>query len=161
MNLTLSSFAEILVVIGLLALLISIIIEVTKNIVTLSKKLTNKLIISLSITLTTLAYFAYVSHYNTTIKWYCIIFAMLLGFVVAYVVMYGWDKLAELYKKFRNIPTKDFIDNNNPGSNLNTPSNIPDSSTDEQTNTLLEAAPPTDISDNDNSTNDSSDTDTH
>ena len=118
MDFTASTFATILAVIGLLALIVSIITEVTKGVAILSKIPTNLQVIVLSITLTLVAYFAYISYSGSVIIWYYIVADIIAGFTVAYVTLYGWDKLAGLYKKFRNIPAVDMTVNSNKNSNL-------------------------------------------
>ncbi|MFT4143284.1 MAG: hypothetical protein QM644_02425 [Mobilitalea sp.] len=107
MDFTASTFVTILAVIGFLALIVSIITEVTKGVAILSKIPTNLQVIVLSITLTLVAYFAYISYSGSVIIWYYIAADIIAGFTVAYVTLYGWDKLAGLYKKFRNIPAVD------------------------------------------------------
>lgn len=107
MDFTASTFVTILAVIGLLALIVSVVTEVTKGVPILAKIPTNVQVIVLSITLTLVAYFAYVSYSGTAVVWYYVVATLLAGFIVAYVVMYGWDKLIILYKKFRNIPPID------------------------------------------------------
>ena len=107
MDFTAGTFATILAAIGLLALIVSIITEVTKGVAILSKIPTNLQVIVLSITLTLLAYFAYITYSGSVIIWYYIVADIIAGFTVAYVTLYGWDKLAGLYKKFRNIPAVD------------------------------------------------------
>lgn len=107
MDFTASTIATILAVIGILALIVSIITEVTKGVAVLSKIPTNLQVIVLSITLTLVAYFAYITYSGSEIIWYYIVADIIAGFTVAYVTLYGWDKLAGLYKKFRNIPAID------------------------------------------------------
>ena len=111
MDFTAGTFATILAAIGLLALIVSIITEVTKGVAILSKIPTNLQVIVLSITLTLLAYFAYITYSGSVIIWYYIVADIIAGFTVAYVTLYGWDKLAGLYKKFRNIPAVDMTVN--------------------------------------------------
>lgn len=104
MDLITSNIATIFVVIGLLAAIVSVITEVTKGIAVLAKIPTDIHVIVLSLSLSLIAYFAYISYTGTTIVWYSVTGTVIGSFIVAYVVMYGWDKLAILYKKFRNIP---------------------------------------------------------
>lgn len=105
MDITASVFITILTVIGLLALIVTVITDVTKGVVILEKIPRNVQVIVLSLTLTLVAYFAYISYHEEEIIWYYVVADIIAGFVVAYVVLYGWDKFAGLYKRFRNIPT--------------------------------------------------------
>lgn len=36
------------------------------------------------------------------ILWYMILAAIMAGFIVAFVAMYGWEKLTELWKRMSN-----------------------------------------------------------
>lgn len=107
MEIAAGTFVTLFAVIGLIALIVSTITEVTKGIVILSKIPVNLRIIVLSLTLTIVTYFAYISYSGKPVKWYCVIASVVTGFVVAYVVLFGWDKFAYLYKRFRNIPPID------------------------------------------------------
>ena len=104
MELTTSTLVTIIAVIGMLAIIVSVITEVTKDVVLLSKIPVNIQVIVLSQALTILAYFAYTSYSGEAIIWYYVIATVIVGFIVAYVVLFGWSKFAELYKRFRNIP---------------------------------------------------------
>ncbi len=118
MDFTASTFVTLFAAIGLLALIVSIITEVTKGVAILSKIPTNLQVIVLSITLTLVAYFAYITYSGSVIIWYYIVADIIAGFTVAYVTLYGWDKLIGLYKKFRNIPVIDMTANSTNTSNL-------------------------------------------
>lgn len=99
--------ALILLLIGLIAMMVSIIIEVTKNIAILSKIPKDIKVVVLSLSLCIFAYFAYTSYTGIAIIWYFVIGTIIASFIVAFIVMYGWSKFSILYKKFRNIPTID------------------------------------------------------
>jgi hypothetical protein len=107
MEISAVTLVTIFAIIGLLALLVSVITEVTKGVVLLSKIPVDLQVIVLSLTLTIITYFAYISYTGDAIIWYCVAATIVAGFVVAYVVLYGWDKFTELYKRFRNIPPID------------------------------------------------------
>lgn len=107
MEITAATFVTILAVIGLLALLVSVITEVTKGVVLLSKIPVDLQVIVLSLTLTIVTYFAYISYSGDAVIWYYVVATIVAGFVVAYVVLFGWDKFADLYRRFRNIPPID------------------------------------------------------
>lgn len=87
--------------IGALAIVISVITEVTKNIGFMCKIPTELQVIVLSIILTPLALFAYSSYAGFALTWYMIVGAVIGGFFVAFVCMYGWEKLSEIVKKFK------------------------------------------------------------
>lgn len=86
---------------GMLAFLVSVITQVTKEIGVLKKIHTSLQVTVLSVVLTVVAYFAYISYSGTVISWYMIVGAIICGFVVAFVAMFGWEKLYELYNRFK------------------------------------------------------------
>ncbi len=94
-NLTLA-----LAVIGIIAFLVSLITQVFKGVGFLSKIPTDVLVFVLSIGLTVAAYVAYMQYIQQTILWYMILAAIIAGFVVAFVTMYGWEKLYKLWQRF-------------------------------------------------------------
>lgn len=96
-----TEFANIAIVIGCLATLVSVITQVTKDFKFLKKIHTSLQVTVLSIVLTVITYMAYISHYNISIEWYMIVGAIIGGFIVAFVSMFGWEKLSELYKKHK------------------------------------------------------------
>ena len=96
-----NNFALFLLVIGALAFLVSVITEVTKNIGFLSRIPTDLQVIVLSTLLCLVSYFAYTSYFNIEIQWYCIAGCFILAFIVAFVAMYGWEKLTKLYNRFK------------------------------------------------------------
>lgn len=89
-------------IIGILATIVSIITEDTKNIGFLKKIPTDLEVLILSIGLTVILFFAYVSYANIIIKWYLVVGAILGGFLVAFIAMYGWSKFSELWQRFKN-----------------------------------------------------------
>lgn len=90
-----------IVAVGVLAFLVSVITQVTKEIGILKRIHTSLQVTVLSIVLTVVAYFAYVSYSGITIIWYMIVGAIICGFIVAFVAMFGWEKLYELYNRFK------------------------------------------------------------
>ena len=90
-----------LTLIGVLAFLVSVITEVTKNIGFLAKIPTDLQVIVLSTTLCLFIYLAYVSYSGIAIQWFYIFACIIASFIVAFVAMYGWDKLVTLYNRFK------------------------------------------------------------
>ena len=89
----------ILAVIGILAFLVSVVTQVFKGVGFLSMIPTDALVLVLSIGITVSAFVAYMQYIQMTILWYMILAAILAGFIVAFVSMYGWEKLTELWKR--------------------------------------------------------------
>ena len=86
-------------IIGVLAFAVSIITQVFKGVSGLKKIPTDILVFVLSIGITVVAFIAYMQYIQQAILWYMIIAAIMAGFLVAFVAMYGWEK-AELWKRF-------------------------------------------------------------
>ena len=100
-NITLS-----VAIIGVLAFMVSVITQVFKGVGVLSKIPTDLLVFILSIGLTVIAFVAYMQYVQQVILWYMIIAAILAGFIVAFVSMYGWEKLNDLWKRYDNDKSK-------------------------------------------------------
>lgn len=99
--------AVILLVIGILAMMVSIIIEVTKDIAIIEQIPKDIKVVVLSLTLCIFSYFAYISYGGMDVIWYYLLGTIMASFVVSFIVLYGWSKFIELYRKFRNIPNVD------------------------------------------------------
>lgn len=88
------NLSVILSIIGILVVLTNIIVEVLKKF-TLGKLPTNILAVIISMALTLVAFFAYCQIKGVAVVWYMIVAAVVLGFLVAYAAMFGFDKLKE------------------------------------------------------------------
>lgn len=94
----------ILAIIGALAFMVSIITQVFKGVGFLAKIPTDILVVVLSIGITVAAFTAYMQYIQQVILWYMILAAIMAGFVVAFIAMFGWEKFSELWKRFgRNV----------------------------------------------------------
>lgn len=100
MELLLTNMTILLGIIGILAFTVSIIVQVFKGVSFLKKIPTDILVFVLSIGLTVTAFVAYMQYIQQTILWYMILAAILAGLLVAFVAMYGWEKVSELWKRF-------------------------------------------------------------
>ena len=100
MEFAITSITSLLAVIGALAFMVSIITQVFKGVGVLSKVPTDILVFVLSIGLTVIAFVAYMQYIQQAIVWYMVIAAIMAGFIVAFVAMYGWEKFSELWKRF-------------------------------------------------------------
>lgn len=99
-SLTVESLSQLMVAIGTLAFVVSVITEVIKGIGVFKKIPTDIVVIILSMVLTIVAFFAYAQYTSITIVWYWIVAAIICGFFVAFIAMYGWSKLSELWARF-------------------------------------------------------------
>jgi hypothetical protein len=100
MDAVIQNLSLILAVIGALAFIVSAITEVFKGVGVLSKIPTDIVVLVLSIGITVVAFIAYMQYKQQTILWYMILAAIMAGFLVAFVAMYGWEKLTELWSRF-------------------------------------------------------------
>ena len=100
MEFAITSITSLLAVVGALAFMVSIITQVFKGVGVLSKVPTDILVFVLSIGLTVIAFVAYMQYIQQTVLWYMVIAAIMAGFMVAFVAMYGWEKFSELWKRF-------------------------------------------------------------
>ena len=100
MEMLFANAAVILAVIGLLAFMVSVVTQVFKGVGALAKVPTDLLVFLLSIGITVAAFVAYMQYIQQVILWYMILAAIMAGFVVAFIAMYGWEKLSELWKRF-------------------------------------------------------------
>lgn len=101
-----ANMTMILAVIGALAFMVSVITQVFKGVGVLSKIPTDILVFVLSIGITVMAFVAYMQYIQMTILWYMILAAIMAGFIVAFIAMYGWEKLSELWKRFGDTDNK-------------------------------------------------------
>ena len=98
-----ANMTTILAVIGALAFMVSVITQVFKGVGVLAKIPTDILVFVQSIGMTVTAFVAYMQYIQQTILWYMILAAILAGFLVAFVAMYGWEKFAELWNRFKRV----------------------------------------------------------
>lgn len=99
-SLTVESLSQLMVAIGALAFVVSVITEVIKGIGVFKKIPTDIVVIILSMVLTVVAFFAYAQYAALVVTWYLIVAALIGGFFVAFIAMYGWSKLKELWTRF-------------------------------------------------------------
>ena len=82
-------------IVGVMVALVNILAQVIKQ-VTWNKIPTNLLVLILSVALTLVAGVAYAEIMKVTIVWYMVVAAIIVGFLVAYAAMFGFDKLKEM-----------------------------------------------------------------
>lgn len=85
----------IIAIIGVLVALTNVIVEVAKK-ATWDKLPTNILALIVAVALTLAAGFAYCQIEAITITWYIVVAFVVVGFMVAYAAMFGFDKLKEI-----------------------------------------------------------------
>lgn len=90
-----------LVVVGAVVVVVNIITEVLKKF-TEKYISTNAIVLALSEVLTLAAFMAWCCIKNVTMQWYYIFAAIVTGFFVAYAAMFGFDKLKQTMKQFKD-----------------------------------------------------------
>lgn len=91
---------QLVTAIGALAFAVSVITEVIKGVGIMKKIPTDIVVIVLSVVLTVVAFFAYAQYVALAFMWYWVVAALICGFFVAFIAMYGWSKLNELWTRF-------------------------------------------------------------
>ena len=87
-------------VVGIVAFIVSAIVEVTRKIKPFSLMPTQLWCIIVSVVVCIAGYFGYCAYAGISPVWYLAGDALIVAFIVAYVAMYGWDTLKELYDRF-------------------------------------------------------------
>lgn len=87
--------------VSILVLLVSVITEVTKKLSFLNKIPTDIEVFVLSIGLTIIVALLGAEYKAIPVTWYFILAAIIAGFFVAFVAMYGWAKLYDLWQRFQ------------------------------------------------------------
>lgn len=82
-------------IIGVLVALTNIVVQVLKK-MTWDKLPTNILAVAVSMVLTLVTFFAYCQIKAIAVVWYMVVAAVVLGFMVAYAAMFGFDKLNDV-----------------------------------------------------------------
>lgn len=89
------NIATLIFCIGVLVAVTNIIVEVLKK-DTRDTLPTNILAVIVAIVLTAVAFLAWASYTNFIVEWYHIAAVIVVGFLVAYAAMFGFDKLKEV-----------------------------------------------------------------
>ena len=87
-------WSVILSIVGVLVVLTNIIVQVLKKL-TWDRLPTNVLAVLVAMALTLVAFFAYCQIRGVAVLWYMVVAAVVVGFMVAYAAMFGFDKLKE------------------------------------------------------------------
>ena len=95
MDFSVVDISVLITVLGVLVALTNIIVEVLKK-VTYDKLPTNVVAVLVAIVLTILAGLALFQIKGIAVTWYLILALVVLGFMVAYSAMFGFDKLKEI-----------------------------------------------------------------
>lgn len=97
-------FADIsflLLVAGILATVVQVITELTKEIGPLKKTSTELQVILTSLMLTPVTMIALAQYYKVKVEWFMVFASFIAAFIIAYVAMYGWEKLSGIYQRMK------------------------------------------------------------
>lgn len=101
LNIVLENGAVLLTIIGAMATFVTIVTEFTKTWGFLDRIPTSLQVLAVSMLVSVLSVVIYVQMQKATMVWYYIVGAIVLGWIVAYVSMYGWEKLTEMWGRFK------------------------------------------------------------
>lgn len=101
LNVILQNGAVILTIIGAMATFVTIVTEFTKSWGFLDRIPTSLQVLAVSMLVSVLSVVIYVQMQKAEMVWYYIVGAIVLGWIVAYVSMYGWEKLTEMWGRFK------------------------------------------------------------
>lgn len=90
-----------LLVAGVLATVVQVITEMTKEIGPLKKTSTELQVILTSLVLTPVTMVALAQYYKVPIEWFMVFASFIAAFIIAYVSMYGWEKLSGIYQRMK------------------------------------------------------------
>jgi hypothetical protein len=91
-----------ILLISLCAFAVSVITEVTKSLPGLNKIPTDIEVLVLSLVVTLVGLFVYAAYANIVLTWYLVVGGVVASFFVAFVSMFGWEKLSTLYNRFKS-----------------------------------------------------------
>ena len=101
LNVILQNGAVILTIIGAMATFVTIVTEFTKSWGFLDRIPTSLQVLAVSMLVSVLSVVIYVQMQEAEMVWYYIVGAIVLGWIVDYVSMYGWEKLTEMWGRFK------------------------------------------------------------
>ena len=85
--------------IGILAFLVSVIVQAIKEMPALKKIQTNVVALVVSLVLTPIAVVILCIYYNVAIEWYYIFAAFIAAFIVYLVSTGGWERITEIWNR--------------------------------------------------------------
>ena len=85
--------------IGVLAFLVSVIVQAIKEMPALKKIQTNVVALVVSLVLTPIAVVILCIYYNIVIEWYYVFTAIIAAFVVYLVSTGGWERITEIWNR--------------------------------------------------------------
>jgi hypothetical protein len=100
-NELLSYIPLIVSILCVMAFIVSVIVQVTKEVWLFQKIPTKTWTLIVSIVICPITYLAYIAYINMQLTWYYLIAIIISGFPVSYIATYGWDSFNDLWKRFK------------------------------------------------------------
>lgn len=100
MEILIQNISVILIVSAVICTVTSVITELTKEIGFLDRIPTALQVEVTSTLLTVISYIAIASYKAWKIKWYIIFGCVIIGILIGYITMYGWDSLISKFNKY-------------------------------------------------------------
>lgn len=92
------------IIIAVLVVVVNIITEVMKKLINFKEAAyLNAFVVALSVALTVAVFLAYWQIKEMEITWYLFVAFIVVGFLVAYAAMFGFDKLIKRFKDLKNM----------------------------------------------------------
>lgn len=89
-----------LIVVAVVCTLITIITQLTKEVGILKKIPTSLQVLITSVIICEVILFGFLSFYDIVFIWYYPIAALFGSFLIAYICMFGWEKLLNIFSSF-------------------------------------------------------------
>lgn len=89
-----------LIAVAIICTVITVITQFTKELGFLKKIPTSLQVLITSIIVCEVFLFGVLSYYNIVFVWYYPVAILFVAFLIAYICMFGWEKLIEMFKRF-------------------------------------------------------------
>lgn len=93
--------AVMLGIMGALAFVINIIVEMTKELPFIKKMPTKAYTMLVSIVVCEVALIIYFAVNGMALLWYYLVAVFFGAFIIAYLALFGWDALSDVYKRYK------------------------------------------------------------
>ena len=101
------NYSTLVIVLAVLVLLTNIIVQLVKDISCLKERPTKVVALIVAIVLTVCATVAYFQINSLVLTWYIIVASLIVGFIVAYGAIFGFDNLyVDLLDKLKELLSK-------------------------------------------------------
>lgn len=99
---TINLISTLLLIVGVLVILTNMIVEVLKKVLW-NRLSTNILAVIVALVLSLIAFFAIMEYLSISVLWFYVAAAIIVGFMVAYAAMVGYNKFKEALLKIKEL----------------------------------------------------------